>query len=155
MRLTHHAVEQFASRWGGTEDQLRELVGQAVATKARTPRGQEIWLCGEDGAIRLVIKRDAGVREPVCVTVLPRDVEPPTPSVADLIADLPSSPVVESVPQADIHLKAAAAEVDSARQETLLASEFSMASRSFMTAAKARLIQAKHRLEQLRPRSQR
>lgn len=153
MRLTHHAVEQFATRYGGSEPELRDLVASAVPTKLRTPKGQEIWLCGERHEIRLVIKRDSGKREPICVTVLPPQpaFDPTEPGVAleDLVVDLPSSPVIETVPNDDAHLLAAAAEVDEARADTILASELYSATRSFLLSAKTRLAQAKQRLLRL------
>lgn len=68
MKLTHHAVERFLGRWGGSEEELHVLAAEAVRTKHRTPNGQEIW---ESAGVRFVVKRDRGKREPVCVTILP------------------------------------------------------------------------------------
>jgi len=68
MRLTHHAVEQYAMRWGGSEEDLRALAARAVRTKTKTPHGQEVWVSDD---IRFVVKYDPGERDPICVTVLP------------------------------------------------------------------------------------
>lgn len=69
LSLTHHAVEQYVARHGGTEEECRALADRAVPTNERTSRGgQEVWTA--DG-VRFVVKRDRGLG-PVAVTVLPR-----------------------------------------------------------------------------------
>jgi hypothetical protein len=152
VRLTHHAVEQFASRWGGGEALLAKLVVTAQPTTLRTPKGQAIWTIEHAGAtVRLVVKWDRGEREPICVTVLGPDARE---SGVLLAGEEPveSAPMLPSAPASwadDPHLAAASAEMDAARSDAILAQEMFEATRSFLQSAKRRLHAARSRHDAL------
>lgn len=151
MKLTHHAVEQFCSRWrpdldvNAAEEELVELAANAVPTSLRTPKGHHIWRTRN--GIRLVLKWDVGRRDPICVTVLgpdgDRDPEEPGDSIEALVNETPTAPASDPFEVASVSV------VEEARAELDLASVLYSASRSFLLSAKTRYRQATARLREL------
>lgn len=70
--ITHHAVEQFISRWEPAKsaeqatEELAALLSTSTKLNAKTPLGDSIYVSGHRPEVRMVIKD-----RNVCVTVLP------------------------------------------------------------------------------------
>lgn len=74
---TQHAVERFRERWAQgltyahARRELSLLAQRATHMRERSVNGQEQWICNDGSGIVMLMKRDAGQRGMICVTVLP------------------------------------------------------------------------------------